>query len=222
MNFVMYMGEGIMCLVTITFNQLSDQVLSFKLRHVLKFRQLELSGLGVKGLFQFQIREHGSNRELAPLNLDLTHAVLRDLPEFEFIWKGTTNFLSLQMLDMIYVNGCPKLKTIFSPTIVRSLPMLNTLRITNCEELEHIFDSGDSEEFKCLYTCSQQVCFPNLEWIEVENCNKLKCLFYNFVAGHFPSLSDLDIAECSQLEKVFAFEHEAGDDGQEGTGKDGE
>jgi len=42
------------------------------------------------------------------------------------------------------------------------------------------------------------------------------------VAGHFPSLSDLDIAECSQLEKVFAFEHEAGDDGQEGTDKDGE
>lgn len=42
------------------------------------------------------------------------------------------------------------------------------------------------------------------------------------MAGHFPSLSDLDIAECSQLEKVFAFEHEAGDDGQEGTDKDGE
>jgi len=205
------------------FHQLNDQTIAPELKVVLKLKYLNLNDIvGVKGLFKFQISEPGSIRELVPLNMGLVDLTLFDLPELKFIWKGPTNFLSLQMLDMIYVNGCPKLKTIFSPTIVRSLPMLKTLRISNCEELEHIFDSGDSEEFKCLYTCSQQVCFPNLEWIEVENCNKLKCLFYNFVAGHFPSLADLDIADCSQLEKIFAFEHEAGDDGQEGTAKDGE
>ncbi|XP_028198751.1 putative disease resistance protein At5g05400 isoform X4 [Glycine soja] len=211
--------KELLCLVTITFNQLSDQVLSSKLRHVLKFRELQLSGLGVKGLFQFQIREHGSNRELAPLNLDLTHADLRDLPELEFIWKGPTNFLSLQMLDTIQVNGCPKLKTIFSPTIVRSLPMLGRLEITDCEELEQIFDSGDAQS---LYTCSQQVCFPNLSIIWVEKCNKLKYLFHNFVAGHFHNLIELEIEDCSELQKVFAFECETDDDGQEGIVKDGE
>ncbi|XP_028200775.1 probable disease resistance protein At4g27220 isoform X1 [Glycine soja] len=211
--------KELLCLVTTTFNQLSDQVLSSKLGHVLKFRKLGLTGLGVKGLFQFQIREHGSNTELAPLNLDLTHADLWDLPELEFIWKGPSNFLSLQMLDRIHVDGCPKLKAIFSPTIVRSLPMLTSLYITDCEELEQIFDSGDAQT---LYTCSQQVCFPNLEDIWVKKCNKLKYLFHNFVAGHFHNLIALDIEDCSQLQKVFAFECETDDDDQEGIVMDGE
>nr|QNH81996.1 Rsc4-3 variant 1 [Glycine max]QNH82000.1 Rsc4-3 variant 1 [Glycine max] len=205
--------KELLCSVTTTFNQLSDQVLSSKLRH------LQLYGLGVKGLFQFQIREHGSNTELAPLNLDLIYAELSDLPELEFIWKGPTNFLSLQMLDVIYVNRCPKLKVIFSPTIVRSLPMLRTLEITHCEELEQIFDSGDAQT---LYTCSQQVCFPNLHYICVEKCNKLKYLFHNFVAGHFHNLIALEIKDCSQLQKVFAFECETDDDDQEGIVMDGE
>ncbi|KHN30606.1 Disease resistance protein [Glycine soja] len=176
--------KELLCLVTTTFNQLSDQVLSSKLGHVLKFRKLALSGLGVKGLFQFQIREHGSNRELAPLNLDLTHADLWDLPELEFIWKGPTNFLSLQICLLM-----------------------------------QIFDSGDAQT---LYTCSQQVGFPNLEEICVKKCNKLKYLFHNFVAGHFHNLIALDIEDCSQLQKVFAFECETDDDGQEGIVKDGE
>ncbi|KAL2975925.1 hypothetical protein AAZX31_14G190100 [Glycine max] len=211
--------KKLLCSVTTTFNQLSDQVLSSKLRHVLKFRKLELHGLGVKGLFQFQIREHGSNKELAPLNLDLFYAFLGYLPELEFIWKGPTNFLSLQMLKWIHVNRCPKLKTIFSPTIVRSLPMLRRLEITDCEELEQIFDSGDAQT---LYTCSQQVCFPNLNYICVEKCNKLKYLFHNFVAGHFHNLIELEIEDCSELQKVFAFECETDDDGQEGIVEDEE
>nr|ATO98346.1 putative disease resistance protein [Glycine max] len=205
--------KELLCSVTTTFNQLSDQVLSSKLRH------LQLYGLGVKGLFQFQIREHGSNTELAPLNLDLIYAELSDLPELEFIWKGPTNFLSLQMLKNIFVRKCPKLKTIFSPTIVRSLPMLRSLHIIDCEELEQIFDSGDAQS---LYTCSQQVCFPNLNYIVVVKCNKLKYLFHNFVAGHFHNLIELKIEDCSQLQKVFAFECETDDDGQEGIVKDGE
>nr|QNH81997.1 Rsc4-3 variant 2 [Glycine max]QNH82001.1 Rsc4-3 variant 2 [Glycine max] len=123
------------------------------------------------------------------------------------------------MLDVIYVNRCPKLKVIFSPTIVRSLPMLRTLEITHCEELEQIFDSGDAQT---LYTCSQQVCFPNLHYICVEKCNKLKYLFHNFVAGHFHNLIALEIKDCSQLQKVFAFECETDDDDQEGIVMDGE
>ena len=194
-------------------------MLSSKLRHVLKFRYLRLLGLRVKGLFQFQIKEHESNKELAPLKLDLTHAYLWDLLELEFIWKGPTNFLSLHMLDMIHVNGCPKLKVIFSPTILRSLPMLTTLEIIDCEELEQIFDSGDAQS---LYTCSQFVCFPDLNTIYVRKCNKLKYFFHNFVAGHFCDLNYLKIEDCSQLQKVFAFECETDDDGQEGIVKDGE
>ena len=143
-----------------------------------------------------------------------------DLPQLKFIWKSPTNFLSLQLLQLIYVDGCPKLKSIFSPTIIRSLPVLRQLEILNCEELEHIFDSGDAQELKSLFTCSQQVCFPKLEQIKVQTCNLLKFLFHNFEAGHFPSLRILEILQCSQIEKCFSFESEADIDGKVGRDKD--
>ncbi|XP_027368469.1 probable disease resistance protein At4g27220 [Abrus precatorius] len=203
-------------------NQLCDQMFPLDLKVVLGFKVLIFTHLRAEGIFQLQIREHGSNREQSPLNLDLYGFYLTNLPELKFIWKGPTKFLSLQVLKYFRVDGCPKLKTIFSPTIVRSLPELRSLKILNCDELEQIFDSGDAEELKSLYACSQQVCFPKLWYIEVQKCNKLKCLFYNLMAGHFPSLDYLEIKECSQLEKVFDFEHEADEEGQEGTNKDGE
>nr|KYP43368.1 Disease resistance protein At4g27190 family [Cajanus cajan] len=157
-----------------------------------------------------------SNIELVPLNMDLEHISLTDLLELNFIWKGPTNFLSLQVLQYFYLSACPKLKTIFSPTIVRSFPVLTDLRIFDCEKLEQIFDLGDAQEQKVLHTCSQKVCFPKLKNIEVQKCNKLRCLFYNFVASDFPILTTLEIKECSQLDKAFAFERETDDDGQEG------
>ncbi|RZB69997.1 disease resistance protein At4g27190-like [Glycine soja] len=216
------MENEILWLVATTFNHLGDQMFSSELKVVLKSRYLDLSHLGVKGLFQFQMVELGINGVQVPLNLDLSILDLTNLPELKFIWKGPTNFLSLQMLEIIRVYGCPKLKTIFSPAIVRSLPMLRELDILNCEELEQIFDSSDAQELKSLYTCSQQVCFPKLYEVKVQECNKLKCLFYNFVVGHFPCLTFLTIQGCSKLEKVFAFECEYDDYGQEGTSKDGE
>ena len=42
------------------------------------------------------------------------------------------------------------------------------------------------------------------------------------MAGHFHRLNYLEIEHCSQLQKVFAFECETDDDGQEGIVKDGE
>ncbi|XP_029124523.1 probable disease resistance protein At4g27220 isoform X2 [Cajanus cajan] len=204
------MEKEILWPITIGFNQLRDQMFSFELKVVF------LDCIGIKGVFQFQIEEPRSNIELVPLNMDLEHISLTDLLELNFIWKGPTNFLSLQVLQYFYLSACPKLKTIFSPTIVRSFPVLTDLRIFDCEKLEQIFDLGDAQEQKVLHTCSQKVCFPKLKNIEVQKCNKLRCLFYNFVASDFPILTTLEIKECSQLDKAFAFERETDDDGQEG------
>ncbi|KAL2317351.1 hypothetical protein Fmac_031227 [Flemingia macrophylla] len=194
-----------------TFNQLCDQMISSKFKAVPKFDRLELSHLRIGGFFKFQMEELGSNRE--PLNMDLRDFLLMNLLELNFIWKGPTNFLTLPKLQKICVKGCPKLKTIFSPTIVKSLPGLIDIQISDCDELEQVFDIGDAQDHNTLQTPSQQVCFPNIDLVQVEKCNKLKCLFYNFVTGHFPWLRTLEIKECSQLEKIFAF------DDQEETSK---
>ncbi|KAL2317392.1 hypothetical protein Fmac_031268 [Flemingia macrophylla] len=198
-----------------------DNLCYQKLCAELKYLNLGKLGVEVEGLFQFQMGELGSNKKLlVPLNLCLTEVHLSYLPDLKLIWNGPTNFLNLQLLREVTVNDCPKLKTIFSPTVVRSLPMLRWLEICNCEELEQIFDSGDVQELKSLYTCSQQKCFPKLKTIIVKKCNKLKFFFYNFVVGQFLGLWELKVEECSQLEKVFAFECEIDGDGQEGTDMD--
>jgi len=165
--------------------------------------------------------EEGGTGELLPLNLDINYLYLENLPQFNFLWKGPTGFLSLQKLDRVQVIGCPKLKTIFFTIVVTSLPMLRDLDIQNCDELEQIFDLGDAPQLQTLYS-SQQLCFPKLYSITVINCNKLKCLFYNLSATHFPSLGTLEIEECSQLHKAFGFEHEADDGAEEQTAKKGE
>ncbi|XP_014522415.1 probable disease resistance protein At4g27220, partial [Vigna radiata var. radiata] len=203
---------------TNTSNQLEDLLLHPQLKTFLKFRVLSLTDVRIKGIFQFQIGE--GTTELVSLNLDIESLYLCDIPELSFIWKGPTTFLSLQNLFDIRVDGCPKLKTIFSTTVVTSLPMLTYLHISDCDELEEIFDLGDPHQLKSLYS-SQQVYFPNISDIEVNKCNKLKCLFYNLSACHFTSLIRLEIEECTQLHKAFGFEHEPDGGGLEKMGKDG-
>ncbi|ESW13999.1 hypothetical protein PHAVU_008G244500, partial [Phaseolus vulgaris] len=183
----------IACFLTNIFNQLGSLLFPLQLER----------------LWLSDVRLKGGSGELLPLNLDIISLYLVNLPELNFIWKGPT------------VSGCPKLKIIFCTTVVTSLPMFSRLNINNCDELEQIFDLGDARQLQTLYS-SQQLCFPKLDSITVKNCNKLKCLLYNLSATHFTSLNQLAIEECSQLHKVFGFEHEADDGGEEETAKKGE
>ena len=213
--------NDILWLIRTTLKQLEDDPLSHpQLKLVLKFRILWLSDVRIKGIFQFQMGEEGGTAQLLPLNLDMTGLLLLNLPELNFIWKGPTAFLCFQNLSHIWVKECPKLKTIFSTTVVISLPMLKDMNISTCDELEQIFDSGDAQQLKTL-SSSQQLCFPNLSFITITHCHKLKCLFYNISASHFTNLISLEITNCSQLHKAFDFEDEADDGGLEEMGKDG-
>lgn len=168
-----------------------------------------------EGIFQGE-GELGSNSELKPLNSNLEYIKLCDLPELRFIWRGLTNFLSLEKLTRISISNCPKLKAIYSPTIVRFLPKLHSLRISNCAELVEIMSSNSmNAQLSHSYACHQkEVCFPQLCKITVEQCNKLKCLFYDFMDYHFPELQSLEIKECYQIEQVLGFKAED-DDGKQ-------
>ena len=210
--------NDILWLIRTTLKQLEDDPLSHpQLKVFLKFRSLRLIDVRIKGIFEFQMGEEGGTAQLLPLNLDISSLQLWNLAELNFIWKGPTAFLSLQNLETASVGGCPKLKTIFSTTVVISLPMLKYLTICNCDELEQI---GDAQQLKTL-SSSQQLCFPKLSFITIKHCHKLKYIFYNLSVSHFTSVKKLEIVNCSQLHKAFGFEHEADDDGLEEMGKDG-
>ncbi|KAL2317354.1 hypothetical protein Fmac_031230 [Flemingia macrophylla] len=150
--------------IAMTFDQLCDQMISSKLKAVPKFERLELSHFGIEGRFQFQMEELGSNKE--PLNMDLRDLLLMNLLELNFIWKGPTNFLTLKKLQKIYVKGCPKLKTIFSPSIVKSFPRLIKMQISDCDELEQRrkWDLFDEEELRENELFGLEELFRDLEW----------------------------------------------------------
>ncbi|RDX63510.1 hypothetical protein CR513_58055, partial [Mucuna pruriens] len=64
-----------------------------------------------------------------------------------------------------------------------------------------------------------------LKYLDVLNCEELEQIFDSSDAQELKSqqvLTYLEIKECFQLEKDFNFEHEADNDDQEGTEKDGE
>ncbi|XP_047178789.1 LOW QUALITY PROTEIN: disease resistance protein RPS2-like [Vigna umbellata] len=177
----------------------------------LKFTKLIFSHLGVKCLFQFQIGEPGTNREL-PLRLSTLD--LLALPQLKFIWKSPTNFLSLQLLQFLHVDRCPKLKSIFSSAIIRSLPVLRKLEILNCEELEQIFDSECYQIEKCFsFECeadmddkvgrdkdSEQVLLQNLRNITLTSLPNFKEIHRGFqLKDHVEQI----IEDCPEYSRIM-------------------
>ncbi|KAJ7960785.1 Disease resistance protein [Quillaja saponaria] len=173
-------------------------------------RVLNLEGLYVgncrmEDIFQFQGQLIDGGE---PLTASLYRLQLCHLPELRVIWKGPKECLSLQNLYYLEVIGCRKLKTIFSPTVVRSLPQLETVVIRDCEELETIISDGKEHQVQ-LNTYPRQGCFPKLSWLIVRHCNSLKYLFPIAMARDFPQLKCLEVAEAYQIEEIFGYEAES-------------
>ncbi|KAF7833265.1 disease resistance protein [Senna tora] len=129
---------------------------------------------------------------------------LKNIAEMEFIWKGPT-LITFQHLLMLKVEGCKKLRSIFSSAV--SLPVLHELNIINCEELEEIISLSEEEaNFPNPSSTShpQHPFFPMLLEIHVKGCNRLRCVFPLSISPyHLPSLFSLRIRRCSLVEQVF-------------------
>ncbi|GAY68300.1 hypothetical protein CUMW_263050 [Citrus unshiu] len=120
---------------------------------------------------------------------------LRELQELYY--EGPTHNFSLQNLTYLGVDGCTKLRRLFSSTLARNLLQLEKLEIQDCLELEQIIDEDEDEDHL------QPVCFPKLTRISVYYCPKLKHLFHISVAPSLQKLSRLYIGFNDELEEVF-------------------
>ncbi|KAK7387052.1 hypothetical protein VNO78_27537 [Psophocarpus tetragonolobus] len=125
--------------------------------------------------------------------------------------QHTTYEVSFPKLQIIEIETCNKLKTIFSSAIVICLPELATLNVVDCNELEEIFsfDSEEGGEVEQISKPAQQVFLPKIYYIIIKECNKLKCIFPYSVACQCSSLHFLIIESCSQLEQIVKVEHKA-------------
>ncbi|TKY46833.1 Disease resistance protein RPS5 [Spatholobus suberectus] len=112
-------------------------------------------------------------------------------------------------LRKIEIEGCNRLKAVFSSTIVTRLPMLEQLFVKECSEWEDII-SLDSQEARQLRNQSmpfQQVCFPKLRKIVIKSCNKLKAIFSSTIVTRLPrlpNLQSLSVDDCNNLEAIIS------------------
>ncbi|MED6216200.1 hypothetical protein PIB30_005079 [Stylosanthes scabra] len=134
----------------------------------------------------------------------LEQVEFRGFSELRFIWCDPTNrqILSLQYLQYLKVDGCAKLKSIFSVAILRSLQELTSLVIQGCNELEEII-SENEELHHDMSNTTKAVCFPKLRNLTVKNCNKLKSILSVSMLGIPPQLSYLHISDAAELVQVF-------------------
>ncbi|XP_017980144.1 PREDICTED: probable disease resistance protein At4g27220 [Theobroma cacao] len=125
---------------------------------------------------------------------------LQSLPALESIWKEPTHLVSLQNLKDVKVDGCDKLKSIFSPCLAQSLLHLEQLKISACKKLEQVFafaqDMAELEDRSLL-------CWPKLKSLVIASCESLRYVFPITLAQGLPHLESVQIIDCPQLMHVF-------------------
>ncbi|XP_054802692.1 probable disease resistance protein At5g63020 isoform X2 [Prosopis cineraria] len=180
------------------FKQLRNQKpLTFFLS--LKFLQIR-NCKRINDIFEVRVTREAQDPNLK-LNSELCKLRLQDLPNLEYIWKGPTQIVSLHRLERVELWSCPRLKSIFSPTILTSLPEVRQLFVYECEEWEGVFCEESLKNLSSS-SSSSNVCFPKLNEISIEGCNKVKRLLSYSLASHCHSLEYMIIHECSQLERL--------------------
>ncbi|XP_061376570.1 disease resistance protein RPS5-like [Gastrolobium bilobum] len=109
-------------------------------------------------------------------------------------------------LQIICIEGCNKLKTIFNGTIVTSLPELDYLAIKDCNEWDEIISlhSEETVQLRNISAPSPQICFPKLQSIWIAGCNKLKKIVFATVVSSLPNLQSLSIFDCDMLEDIIS------------------
>ncbi|XP_057742175.1 uncharacterized protein LOC130960738 [Arachis stenosperma] len=125
----------------------------------------------------------------------LKKLTLEWLPNVTHVWNPEKQgILSFKSLQIVTVNTCKDLRTIFPIALARDLKKLEKLDVSVCDELSNIIEGGTVDEhlvFPCLTTlalsylpnltgfCSQKFTLecPKLNWLGVYNCNDQPELF---------------------------------------------
>lgn len=155
----------------------------------------------------FHLEGFPINEQQVTLWLEILELV--NLPELTYIWTSSKHFVSshIQHLHELHICNCPKLKAIFSVSILKMLPLLKILVVEHCEELEQIIED-DKENENGSNSQYRKVCFSQLKFLLVTHCNSLKRLFFFSTSHEFPELEHLILNQNSRL--VHVFEGETG------------
>nr|DAD43741.1 TPA_asm: hypothetical protein HUJ06_001971 [Nelumbo nucifera] len=94
--------------------------------------------------------DHHQGQAADPIVLSyglLNYLELTSLPKLTSIWSGSPQLLvNLPALNTLHLNGCQRLRSIFSVAMIPSLAQLECLPIRDCQKLEEIIAKGKEDE----------------------------------------------------------------------------
>ncbi|XP_044473127.1 disease resistance protein UNI-like [Mangifera indica] len=111
----------------------------------------------------------------------------------------TTTSSSLGNLTSIEIGSCHKLKSLFTPTIVKNLVKLSSLIIRACSTLEEIVTTE-----KVSSSLVEKIVFPSLSKLELLWLRNIGCFSSSSYSIEFPVLETLVIIECPNM-KIFGY-----------------
>ncbi|KAK4576172.1 hypothetical protein RGQ29_026924 [Quercus rubra] len=144
----------------------------------------------------------GGNHTVTFGNLVELH--LREMRCLRTICEGPNQYEIFSNLTDLVARRCPRLISLFSPSLAQSLKKLKRLSLDRCHEMKQII----SEEGMILESHDQQICLPNLEILEVTECFSLEYIFPISVARGLQQLERLKLRDLPRLKKVFGQNRE--------------
>ena len=135
---------------------------------------------------------------------NLVKLYLKKMSCLRTICEGPNQYEIFSNLTVLHAHGCPRLISLFSPSLAQSLKKLKQLQISGCDEMKQII----SEEEMILESHGQPICLSKLETLEVKECGKLEYIFPISVARGLPQLERLKLRDLPQLKKVYGQNRE--------------
>ncbi|XP_022719665.1 uncharacterized protein LOC111277498 [Durio zibethinus] len=123
--------------------------------------------------------------------------VLRSMNSIGKLWDDQlltdVMFFGFQMLTILSVYSCHKLKYVFTSSMVKSFVQLKTLDVGNCEEMEKVIAVSAEKERNNIMV------FPKLDSLHLYDLPNLKRFCCGINPIEFPVLRRLEIEKCPVL-----------------------
>ncbi|KAH9670286.1 Disease resistance protein [Citrus sinensis] len=125
----------------------------------------------------------------------------------EKIWHNqlpVAMFLCFQNLTRLILSKCPKLKYIFSASMLGSFEHLQHLEICHCKGLQEIISKEGADD-----QVLPNFVFPQVTSLRLSGLPELKCLYPGMHTSEWPALKLLKVSDCDQVtvfdSELFSF-----------------
>ncbi|XP_054780690.1 uncharacterized protein LOC129288217 [Prosopis cineraria] len=134
-----------------------------------------------------------------PFSIPLKTLILKQLPDLENVWnEDPQEILSFQSLQLVYVNRCRSLKSLFPASMATpgKIVGVEKLKVKHCEKLVEIVAKDETIPGGAT---SNSILFPSLTMLKLWELPKLKCIYSGLNNLEWPKLQELVVCQCSLL-----------------------